>query len=228
MQHRHAQGREVDFDTANLPLPTFGKLARHQVAGAQQQQQDPYALQRTAAELPARRHAHQPAAEHGAGNDHVAEPVGRQAQAKDLRDVALADPEPRIQPVAHGNAADPGAQVQVEGVADDPHGQNLLPGQVLADVGAADQVEAGVHQKTHQGQPRGNDQCAHLEIGQGIEHFVPFDALGEHREQHDQHQEKQHRQRSFPAAPVRLFGAFGVSFRVGLSAVHGQHSRLEG
>jgi hypothetical protein len=83
---------------------------------------------------------------------HVAEPVGGQAQAEDLCDVAFAHSKPRIQAIAHGDAADPGAQIEVEGVADDPHGQDLFPRQVLADVGAADQVETGVHQEAQQRQ----------------------------------------------------------------------------
>ena len=134
---------------------------------------------------------HQPAAEHHAGNGHVAEPVGRQAQAEDLGDVAFAHAQSRIQPITHGDAADPGAEIEVERIADDPHRQDLFPGQVLANVGAADQVETGVDQKTQQGQAGGDDQRAHLEVGQGLQHFGPFDARGEQRQQDDQREEKQ-------------------------------------
>ncbi|MNE48728.1 hypothetical protein D3C80_1432110 [compost metagenome] len=143
-------------------------------------------MQRGAAECPARRHAHQAAAEDRTGHGHVAKPVGGQAQSQDSGDIAFAHAQPRIQAIAHGDAPDPSAEVEVEGVADDAHGQDLPPAQALSDVGAADQVEAGVGQEAQHSEHRGDDQCAHFESGQGVEHFVPVDALGEQCEQHNQ------------------------------------------
>ena len=47
---------------------------------------------------------------------------------------------------------------------------------------ATDQVEAGVGQKTHEGDAGRDDQRAHLEVGKGLQHLGPFDTCGEHRQ----------------------------------------------
>ncbi len=55
-------------------------------------------------------------------------------------------PQPRVQPVAHTDSADPGAERQIEGVTDKRHQHDLPFRQLVAAIKADQQIVAAVNE----------------------------------------------------------------------------------
>ena len=150
--------------------------AGHEVRHRHQHQASAQPLQAIVADLPAGRQLPAGCSRNSKPRQqHVAQPVGQHAHRQDARDLAVVQPQPRVEPVAEGDAAHQRAQVQVEGVADEVDRHHLARGQFVPGVAPPDQVEAAVQQVAGQREADRRQQGRARQVAQRVEHVVPVD-----------------------------------------------------
>ncbi len=189
------------------PGTTLGEGAEAEVDQRHRDQQHADQTQGAGADGPALRHLHPAQGEYRSAQRHVAKPVGHQAQGEDLGDHRILQAEARIQPVAEGDTAHPGTEVEVEGIADEGHRQDLRCRQAVPRVALTQQVEAGVDEIASQCRQSGEQQRLHAVRAQGGDHFVPVDLLRQGDQQHHHHDEERVGQKLLRDRPPSM--AFG-------------------
>lgn len=104
---------------------------------------------------------------------------------KNTGDGAAVEPQPRVQPVAHADAADPGAEGQVEGIADKRHQHHLAFRQLMPTIGPAKQIVAAVDQIADDDQRNGAEQGQPIIAADHLPYFLPVDLLRVNHQQDD-------------------------------------------
>ncbi len=125
LAQRKAQRRQRYLMLAPAPGSLFGETTGQQVACGNRQQYQADQLQAGGAHRPVGGQLDQAQGEHRASQQHVAHPVGQQAQGEDARDGCGVQAQAAIQPVAQGDAAHPSGEIEVERIAHEGHWQHL-------------------------------------------------------------------------------------------------------
>src|SRR5690554_1057110 len=147
---------------------------------------------------------------HQATGQQPGQPVGHQTGAQNPGDGGQIQPQSGIQPVAHGHAADPGAQVEVEGVADEGDPQHLSRGQSVASVAASEQVEAGEQQVTGEHHAKAGQQGGQAVAAQRLPDLAPVHVTYQVEQQHDDHADQRYGEQPPQQAPTRYASAHGL------------------
>ena len=185
-------------------MALFSKGAGPQVKRGNQQQNDAQNLQRRLADIPALGNLHHAGAKNNAAEQDIPQPVGGNAQGEDTGNGRPAQPQTRVEPIAHTNAAYPGAERQIKGVADKRHQHHLAFSQLVAAVGAPQQIVAAIDQVAGDNQPDGAEQRRTVVIANHFPHVLPVNFLGVDHQQNDDGDKKEHRQDFFRHPPARV------------------------
>jgi len=148
LDQRQAQRWQLDLVAADGPRTPTGKAAQAQVHHARHQQATAYHAQGGEADLPAGRRLDPAHGEDESCQPHVAQPVGQDAHGEHPGDLRGLQAKARVQAKAQGDAAHPGAQVEIEGIADEGHRKDLPDRQVVARIAFTQHIEETVHDVT--------------------------------------------------------------------------------
>ncbi len=118
--------------------------------------------------------------------------------------VLTVQPQPRVQPVAHTDPADPGAECQVEGVADKRHQHDLAFRQLVPAIGPTEQIVAAVNEVADDNQRNGAKQGQPIVAADHLPHVLPVDFLRVDHQQDDDGDKKEHGQHSFRHPPAGM------------------------
>ncbi len=146
---------------------------------------------------------------HAKGEDdpakqNIAQPVGGDAKREDTGDGATRQAEAGIEPVAHTNAADPGTERQVKGIANKRHQHHLPLCQLVTAIGAAQQVIAAIEQIAEDHQPDGAQQRNPVVVADHRPDVFPVHLFGVDHQQHNHGDKKQPGEDLFCQPPARM------------------------
>ncbi|MNC62864.1 hypothetical protein D3C75_1129340 [compost metagenome] len=115
-------------------MASLRKRAGPEIEADQQQQHDADNAQRRLIDVPAVRQLHHACGKNYPTQQNVAQPVGGDAEGEDAGDSGAGQAKARVKAIAHADAAHPGTQGQVKGVADKRHQHHLTLGQLMTAV----------------------------------------------------------------------------------------------